>query len=75
MESTELNDDESKQLVSENELDTPNMSKSELLSKYTEEKESLEYELQRKGVVNNYKIDRMIDLYFLIKELNQDTNE
>lgn len=75
MESTELNDDESKQLVSENETDTPNMSKSELLSKYTEEKESLEYELQRKGVVNNYKIDRMIDLYFLIKKLKQDTNE
>lgn len=71
MESTELNDDESKQLVSENETDTPNMSKSELLSKYTEEKESLEYELQRKGVVNNYKIDRMIDLYFLIKSLKE----
>lgn len=75
MESTELNDDKSKPLVSENETDTPDMSKSELLSKYTEEKESLEYELQRKGAVNNYKIDRMIDLYFLIKKLKQDTNE
>jgi hypothetical protein len=30
------------------------------------EKKSIEYELERNGSVNNYKLNRAIDLHFLI---------